>query len=80
MSNEEILNLCIKEEKEADQLESLIPRIENEMERNERVLINKVIAEETKCTREYMAVLTKLAFEDRNELEIFKEEIKRKRR
>ena len=29
MSDEEILNLCIKEEKEADQLESLIPRIEN---------------------------------------------------
>ena len=37
MSNEKILNLCIKEEKEADHLESLIPRIENEIERNERV-------------------------------------------
>ena len=80
LSDEEILNLCIVEEKEADQLESLIPKIETEMERNERVLINKVIAEENKCTREYMAVLTNLAFEERNELDIFKEEIKRNKK
>ena len=50
------------------------------MEHEERKLVDKVIAEENNYNGKYMAVLTRLAFEERNELDIFKEEIKRKRR
>ena len=72
------IKICLKEQQEADQLESLLPKIEDKIEHEERKLVDKVIAEENNCNREYMAVLTRLAFEERND--IFKEEIKRKRR
>ena len=73
------IKICLKEQEEADQLESLLPKIEDKIGHEERKLVDKIIAEENKCNRKYMAVLTRLAFEKRNELDIFKEEIKRKR-
>ena len=74
------IKICLKEQKEADQLESLLPKIEDKIKHEERKLVDRVIAEENNCNRENMTVLTRLVFEARDELEIFKDEIKRKRR
>ena len=79
-TRDKAIKICLKEQEKADRLESLLPKVEDKINHEERKLVDRVIAEKNNCNRKYMTVLTRLAFEARNELEIFKDEIKRKRR
>ena len=78
LSDEEILKVCIREKKKANQLESLIPKIHSELERDERYILKKMIEENKNCTNKEMVIWSKIMSKERKSLKDLRKKLKEK--